>query len=128
MKSFLGTPKGFTLIELLIVMAIVALLLSIVTPRYFHTVSRAQEAVLREDLTLMRDALDKYYADNGSYPDTLDDLVNKKYVRKIPDDPITQSAATWVVIPPSSTAKGAVFDVKSGAPGNSRDGTPYADW
>lgn len=120
--------KGFTLIELLVALTIIALLLSIVAPRYFHSVSKAEEAVLKEDLTLMREALDKYHADTGSYPDTLEDLASKKYLRKIPIDPVTQSAATWIIIPPASTEKGAVFDVKSGAPGKARDGTSYADW
>lgn len=120
--------KGFTLIELLVAMTIVALLLSIVVPRYFHSVTKAEETVLKQDLTLMREALDKYHADTGSYPDTLDDLINKKYLRKIPVDPVTQSVATWILIPPSNTEKGAIFDIKSGAPGNARDGTAYGDW
>lgn len=124
----LTKKNGFTLIELLVAMTIIALLLSIVAPRYFNSVSRAEEAVLKEDLTLMRQALDKYHADTGSYPDTLDDLVNKKYLRKIPVDPVTQSATTWILIPPATTEKGAVFDLKSGAPGNARDGTAYSDW
>lgn len=120
--------NGFTLIELLVAMTIIALLLSIVAPRYFKSVSKAEEAVLKEDLTLMREALDKFHADTGSYPDTIDDLTSKKYLRKIPVDPITQSAATWILIPPASTEKGAIFDIKSGAPGNARDGTAYGDW
>ena len=120
--------NGFTLIELLVVMVIISLLLSIVTPRYFHSITKAEEAVLKEDLTLMRDALDKYHADNGSYPDTLDDLITRKYLRKIPVDPVTKSPSTWILIPPASTEKGAIFDIKSGASGNSIDGTPYADW
>jgi general secretion pathway protein G len=119
---------GFTLIELLVAMTIVALLLSIVAPRYFHNVSKTEETVLKQDLALMREALDKYHADTGKYPDALDDLVTRKYLRKIPADPITQSAATWIVVPPSGGEKGAVFDVKSGAPGNANDGTAYADW
>ena len=120
--------NGFTLIELLVALTIIALLLSIVVPRYFHSVSKAKEAVLKDDLTLMRDALDKYYADNGSYPNTLNDLVNKKYLRKIPVDPITDSTDTWITIPPATTVNGAVFDIKSGAPGNANDGTPYKNW
>ena len=120
--------KGFTLIELLVAMTIVALLLSIVVPRYFHSVTKAEETVLKQDLTLMREALDKYHADTGSYPDTLDDLINKKYLRKIPVDPVTQSATTWILIPPSNTEKGAIFDIKSGAPGNAGDGTAYGEW
>ncbi len=119
---------GFTLIELLVVMTVIALLMSIVVPRYFHHVSKAEETVLKEDLTLMREALDKYHADRGRYPDALDDLVSKKYLRKVPVDPITQSNITWKLIPPARTEMGAVFDVKSGAPGASLDGSPYGDW
>lgn len=119
---------GFTLIELLVAMTIIALLLSIVVPRYFHNVTKAEETVLRQDLALMREALDKYHADTGRYPDTIDDLIAKKYLRKIPVDPVTQSSTTWILIPPDGTVKGAVFDIKSGAPGNAADGTAYVSW
>ncbi|HMH16538.1 MAG TPA: prepilin-type N-terminal cleavage/methylation domain-containing protein [Burkholderiales bacterium] len=121
------TP-GFTLIELMVALAVIALLLSIVAPRYFGGVSRAEEAVLKENLYLMRNALDKYYADAGHYPDALEDLVTRRYLRSIPLDPITQSGATWVVLPPADPQKGAVFDVKSGAQGAGRDGKPYEQW
>lgn len=120
--------RAFTLVELLVALAIIALLLSLVVPRYFGSLSRAEEAVLKENLALMRDAIDKHYADNGRYPAALEDLVAKKYLRALPSDPITQSAATWVVVPPSDTQKGAVYDVKSGAKGAGRDGKPYAEW
>lgn len=120
--------NGFTLIELLVAMTIIALLLSIVAPRYFNNVSKTEETVLKQDLSLMREALDKYHADTGRYPDTLEDLVSKRYFRKIPVDPITQSSTTWILVPPASSEKGAIFDVKSGAPGNGKDGTAYADW
>lgn len=120
--------NGFTLIELLVVMVIIALLLSIVAPRYFNGILKAEEAVLKEDLNLMRDALDKYHADTGQYPEKLEDLASKKYLRKIPVDPITKSSATWIVVPPDNKEKGAVYDLKSGALGNARDGTAYADW
>ena len=119
---------GFTLIELLVAMTIIALLLSIVVPRYFHNVSKAEETVLKQDLALMREALDKYHADTGNYPDALGDLVNKKYLRNIPVDPITQNSATWIVIAPPNAKFGAILDVKSGAPGYARDGTAYSDW
>ncbi len=122
------TARGFTLIELLVVMAIIALLLSIATPRYFNSVEKTKEAVLHQDLSTMRDAIDKYYGDTGSYPDNLNDLVSKKYLRKLPVDPVTDSASTWVVVPPSDADKGGVYDLHSGAPGNGRDGTPYSDW
>jgi len=119
---------GFTLIELLVAMTIIALLLSIVAPRYFNSISKAEEAVLKEDLSLMRSALDKFRADTGKYPDTLDDLVSKRYLRKLPVDPITKRADTWILIPPASDNSGAVFDIRSGASGSARDGSLYADW
>ena len=119
---------GFTLIELMVVLAIIALLISIVAPHYAGRVTRAEEAVLREDLNVMRDALDKHYADAGRYPASLDELVAKRYLRSLPADPITQSAATWVAVPPADPEKGAVADVKSGAPGVGSNGRPYAEW
>lgn len=119
---------GFTLIELLVVMAIIATLLSIATPRYFHSIEKSKEAVLKQDLNTMRDALDKYYGDKGKYPATLDDLVAKKYIRAIPEDPVAGTAASWLTVAPDDPAKGGVYDVKSGALGNSRDGTPYSEW
>jgi len=120
--------RGFTLIELLVALAIVALLLSIVVPRYFGGVTRAEEATLKANLHLLRDALDKHYADTGRYPDTLEQLAAQKYLRNIPDDPLTRSKTTWVLVPPEDRAKGAVFDVKSGAPGRGPDGKAYAEW
>lgn len=117
---------GFTLIELLVVMAIVALLLTLAVPRYFHATDRAREAVLKENLAQMRGAIDKYHGDRGRYPDRLEDLVERKYLRRIPTDPITESAQTWVQVPPGDIDQGGVFDVRSGAPGAAMDGTPYA--
>ncbi len=119
---------GFTLIELLVVMAIIALLLSLAVPRYFGRVEAANEAALRDDLHQMRDALDKYYGDNNRYPDQLQDLATKRYLRRIPPDPITGSDKTWVAVPPKDPRMGNVADVKSGAQGNGRDGTPYSSW
>jgi len=112
----------------LVVMAIIAILVSIAAPRYFNSVQKSKEAVLRQDLSTMRDALDKYYSDHDKYPDALEDLVSKKYLRKIPVDPITDSATTWVAVPPENPELGGVFDLHSGAPGNGRDGTPYSSW
>jgi len=120
--------KGFTLIELLVVMAIIATLLSLTMPRYFHSVDKSKEVALRADLNGMRDAIDKYFGDNGKYPETLDDLVVKKYVRSIPPDPLTGSNQTWVIIAPDASVQGKVYDIKSGAPGNASDGRPYAEW
>lgn len=112
---------GFTLIEILVVMAIIATLLTVVVPRYFSQTERAKEAVLRQDLSVMRDAIDKYYGDVGVYPDSLDALVSGKYLRRIPADPLTDSAHTWQIVPPADPAQGTVFDVKSGSPA-------HADW
>ncbi|MBZ0106401.1 MAG: prepilin-type N-terminal cleavage/methylation domain-containing protein [Sulfuricella denitrificans] len=120
--------SGFTLIELLVVMAVIALLLSIALPRYYSSVDKSKEAVLRENLALTRQALDKYYGDNGIYPETLDQLVSKKYLRNLPQDPITDSSATWIVVAPDAAEKGGVFDLRSGAVGKARDGTEYKDW
>ncbi|HWH46271.1 MAG TPA: prepilin-type N-terminal cleavage/methylation domain-containing protein [Burkholderiales bacterium] len=119
---------GFTLIEILVVMAIIALLLTIAVPRYLHSTDRAKEAVLKQDLVQMRDAIDKYHGDRGRYPDVLEDLVTGKYLRRIPPDPITDSVETWVTVPPEDSGKGAVYDVKSGAAGTALDGTPYGAW
>ncbi len=120
--------KGFTLIELLVTMAIIALLLALAVPRYFGRVDIAKETVLRDDLHQMRDAIDKFYGDNGRYPDTLQDLVTRKYLRRIPPDPITDSDRTWVVVRPSDPNQGGVYDVKSGAKGTAKDGTSYGSW
>jgi general secretion pathway protein G len=120
--------SGFTLIELLVVMAILAMLLTLAMPRYFNSVDKSKEVALRHDLSVMREAIDKYYGDTGRYPESLEDLAVKKYLRRIPADPITESVATWVVVPPEDTEKGGMYDVKSGAPGKARDGTAYKDW
>ena len=119
---------GFTLIELLVVMTIIGMLLSLAVPRYFHSVDKSRETVLRENLVIMRDSIDKYYGDRGRYPDSLEDLVTRKYLRAIPTDPITQSAATWQIVAPEGLNQGAVYDIKSGATEKALDGTAYAEW
>jgi len=120
--------KGFTLIELLVVLAIIATLLMLALPRYFSSVDKSKEAVLKENLFQMRDAISKYYGDKGRYPESLEALATEKYLRKVPLDPITESAATWIIVPPQDLEKGSVYDVRSGAPGNSSAGAPYVDW
>jgi general secretion pathway protein G len=120
--------NGFTLVELLVVMAIIAMLLSLAAPRYFNSLDKSKETVLRENLFTTRQALDKYFGDNGKYPDALDDLVLKKYLRSLPTDPFTESTTTWTIVAPDSPEKGAVFDIKSGAPGKGRDGSALQDW
>jgi len=117
MKRLARKAAGFTLVELLVVLTVIALLLSIVVPHYTGRVKRAEESVLKENLTLMRDALDKHYADAGSYPRTLDELVSKRYLRSIPRDPLTEATTTWLVVPPTDPQKGGVYDVHSGAKG-----------
>lgn len=113
------TKKGFTLVELMVVLTILALLLSIVVPDYVGRVHRAEEAVLKENLVLMRDALDKHYADAGKYPTNLEELVAKRYLRSIPKDPFTQDAS-WVPVPPADPKKGGIFDIHSAAKGYER--------
>jgi|SRR5882724_284368 len=120
--------RGFTLIELLVAMTIIALLMSIVAPRYFGGVTRAEEAALRENLYVMRDAIDKHFADTGHYPASLDDLATKKYIRSVPSDPLTHSQETWIVVPPTDPQLGVVFDVRSGAKGKDKDGKSYEQW
>jgi general secretion pathway protein G len=119
--------RGFTLIELMVVMTIVALLLTLVSPRYFQSIDNAKENVLRENLHIVRDAIDKYYSDTGKYPDGLEVLVQKRYLRALPLDPVTESTATWVLQPPADPAKGALFNIRSGAAGNTRAGVPYGE-
>ena len=112
--------NGFTLVELMVVLTVIALLLSIVVPDYMGRMKRTEEAVLQENLTVMRDALDKHYADAGRYPSNLEELVAKRYLRTIPKDPFTQSSATWIPVPPADAKKGNVFDVHSSAKGYER--------
>lgn len=119
--------RGFTLIELLVVLAIVATLLTLAVPRYFQHVERSKEAVLRENLATVRDAIDKYHADAGTWPPTLGSLAEKRYIRAVPTDPITERSDTWQVIPPPQGESG-VYDIRSGAEGTGLNGQPYADW
>lgn len=122
-----NAARGFTLIEVIVVLAIVALLATIALPRYFHSVDRSKEVVLRENLRTMRQTIDKFYADTGRYPDSLEELVERKYLRAIPPDPVTERTDGWVLVPPDGDAKGRVYDVKSSAPGVAADGKAYAD-
>jgi len=119
---------GFTLIELIIVLAILALLVTIAVPRYFTHIERTKEATLKQDLMVMRDAIDKFHGDKGRYPDSLEELATLRYIRSVPVDPITESVGTWKLVPPSDNeAKGTVYDVRSGAEGKNLDGKPFAD-
>jgi general secretion pathway protein G len=120
--------RGFTLIELLVVLAIVGTLLTLALPRYFSSVAKSKEAVLKENLFQIRDALSRYNADKGKYPETLEALVADRYLRKVPIDPITESPATWMVVAPDDPQKTGVYDVRSGAQGKGLDGTEYVQW
>ena len=126
MKS--RTDKGFTLIELLVVLGIVALMLTLAVPRYFPSIDKSREVVLADNLHNLRAVIDQYYGDTGRYPDSLDQLVEKKYLRALPVDPVTDSTSTWIIVPPEDGSKGGVYTIKSGAPGNDRSGKPYSEW
>jgi general secretion pathway protein G len=119
--------RGFTLIELLVVLAIVGMLLVLAVPRYFSSIERSKENVLRENLYQMREAIQHYYADKGKYPELLEALAEHRYLRKIPLDPITERADSWIVVPPPDLEEGGVYDVRSGAEGITADGRPYRE-
>jgi general secretion pathway protein G len=120
--------RGFTLIELLVVMTIIGVLLTIASPRYFRTVARSKETVLRHDLSVMRESIDKYYADTGEYPDALPALVEKHYIRSVPVDPFTRSAQTWLLLASDDPDHPGVRDVHSGSPDSGFDGSPFVSW
>ena len=122
------TKKGFTLIELLVVLAVLATLLTLAVPRYFGSIDKSKEAVLKENLVQMREAISRYHADKGRYPETLETLAAERYLYKVPHDPVTDSAATWIVVPPQDPEKTGVYDVRSGAPGKGIDGREYVQW
>ena len=119
---------GFTLIELLVVLGIVALLLTLAVPRYFPSVDSAKETILAENLRNTRAVIDAYYADTGRYPDSLDQLVEKKYLPALPFDPVADSDHAWTIVPPEDATKGSVYDIHSGAQGQGRNGKSYSEW
>jgi general secretion pathway protein G len=129
----LRRSRGFTLIEMLIVMTLIVVLASVGLIAYQSSVRRGREAVLKEDLYRMRDAIDQYYADKGKYPTDLNELVTSSYLRRIPVDPITGTAETWQAVqaepdPNNPTVEPGINDVKSGSEAAAIDGTNYADW
>ena len=121
--------RGFTLIELLVVFAILATLLTLAVPRYFSSVERSKEAVLKQNLSTVRNALDQFHSDTGKYPERLEELVEKRYLRAIPVDPITERDDSWVPQPPpADSGLSGIHDVRSGAEGKATDGSEYAQW
>ncbi len=121
--------RGFTLIELLVVLAIIATLATLVAPRYFGSLDKAKEATLKQNLDSLRIAIDRYHDDTGHYPDALPQLVEKRYLRRVPVDPITERDDSWQLLPPPGDGtETGIYDVKSGAPGVAKDGKAYAEW
>ena len=124
---------GFTLIELLVVLSVIVILATVGMAQYKNSVIYAKQAVLKDDLFKLNDAIDQYYADKGQYPSSLESLVSDGYLRALPVDPFTNSASTWQTVPSepdpnNPTAQGGVYAVRSGSDGTALDGTKYADW
>jgi general secretion pathway protein G len=119
--------NGFTLVELLLVLFVVALLASLVAPIATRSVEQTREATLKEDLHVLRKAIDDFYADTGAYPESLTVLVEKRYLRKIPVDPLTNQASSWIEVR-SEEQNAGIMDVRSGADGKAADGVAYRDW
>jgi general secretion pathway protein G len=128
MVNEMRQETGFTLIELLVVLAIVALLLTLACPRVVPRIDVAKEAILADNLRVTRTVIDQFYADTGSYPDSLEQLVEKKYLPAVPIDPVTDSPKTWIIVSPADEDKRGVVNIRSGAPGTDRKGRPYFDW
>jgi len=127
-----GKCKGFTLIEMMVVMAMIAALIAIAVPRYFDGLQRTKETALKQNLKEMRDAIDDYHADKGIYPGSLEALVNERYLRFIPADPMTEKTDTWQIVSPENVGMsgqaGYVYDVQSGSTETARNGEPYYAW
>ena len=120
--------RGFTLIELLVVLAILGLLLSLATPKYFRSVDNAKEAVLAENLHIARVAIDRFYGDRNRYPQSLEELVARRYLRALPVDPVADNSTAWTLLMPPPEAGSGIADLRSRAPGVGRNGRPYAQW
>ena len=132
-KSSRPRNRGFTLMELLVVVTIIGILVAVALPAYRDTIRRARESVLKENLFRIREALDQYHADQGHYPTTLEALVEKGYLRRVPIDPITRRYDTWQLIfeepdPEDPNFEPGIFDVRSGAPGTDLNGVPYSEY
>ena len=125
--------SGFTMIELLIVMTLIIILASVGMTQYRSSVTRAEEAALKENLFRMRDAMDQFYADKNKWPTDLNELVSEGYIREVPTDPLTKSKDTWQTVqaepdPNNPASTGGIDDVHSGSDGTALDGTKYSEW
>jgi general secretion pathway protein G len=122
--------RGFTLIEILIVITIIGILVTLAQPSFHRAVTAAREAALKENLFVFRDVIDQFYADHTKYPESLSELVEKGYIRRIPKDPITDSADTWVLVPATDDQGQPVgiYDVRSGSDRTAQDGSRFSDW
>ncbi len=121
--------RGFTLIELLLVLLLVALLASLVAPVVTGGIQRARESTLKEDLYALRRAIDDYYADTGAYPGELEELVKKRYLRRVPTDPLTEKRDTWVLVRSDEEKAGkGILDIRSGSQEQASDGSYFKDW
>jgi general secretion pathway protein G len=124
---------GFTIIELMVVMSLIVILATMGLVQYRQSIVRSKEAVLKEDLFRMRDALDQYFADKNQYPATLDALVTDGYLRRVPKDPFTDSESTWQTVqaepdPANLTTEPGISDIKSGSELQALDGSNYSEW
>jgi general secretion pathway protein G len=120
--------RGFTLIELLVVLSIISLLLSLSVPRYFQSIERSKEAVLAENLRIARVAIDHFYTDSGRYPQSLEELVTRRYLRALPVDPVTDNSTDWLLVAPPSSITGRVADLHSRSRNPGSNGRPYVQW
>jgi len=122
--------RGFTFVEIMIVLVIIGILVTLAQPSFTTSVQRAREAALKENLFVMRDVIDQHYADHGEYPPSLEVLIEKRYLRKVPKDPITGTEATWVLVHDQNEdgMEAGIFDIKSGSDQAAMDGTAYNSW
>jgi general secretion pathway protein G len=124
---------GFTLIELMIVMAIIAVLMSVAIPIYSRSIQRSKESVLKNNMFTLRTVIDEYTYDKQKAPQTLEDLVSDGFLRQVPIDPMTGSSDSWKIIMEDGTntvnqTEPGIFDIRSGSDKTSLEGTPYSDW